>query len=80
MTEEFFGHQRPMSNDAHNTEPATTKGTTAPAGVGESDREFAADVASQTDPNLKAEDVFERESEGTVDDAAAADTSGDALR
>ena len=70
---------RSMSNDAPNTEPATTKGTTAPAGVGESDRDFAAEVAGQTDPNLKAKDVFERESDGTSDDAAAAESSGDAL-
>ncbi|MEP6852271.1 MAG: hypothetical protein ABJA87_06385 [bacterium] len=44
-----------------------------PAGEGVSDEEFARQVAGQTSSDLKAEDVFEREGDGTHDDGAATD-------
>jgi large subunit ribosomal protein L4 len=52
-------------------------GTTEPAGEGVSDDEAVAEVAEQTSSDLKAEDVFEREAEGTDTDTAAADASAD---
>ncbi len=57
-----------------------TPGTTQPAGAGVSDEEMARKVAEETSPDLDAEDVFERESEGTdtdkpVAEADAADLS-----
>jgi large subunit ribosomal protein L4 len=52
-------------------------GTTKPAGEGVSDEEAVAEVAEQTSSDLKAEDVFERESNGASTDSAAADASAD---
>jgi large subunit ribosomal protein L4 len=52
-------------------------GTTKPAGEGLSDEQAAAEVAEQTSSDLKAEDVFERESEGASTDAPAAEASAD---
>ncbi len=62
-------------------EPATTKGTTAPAGAGSSDAELTDEVAAQTDPNLLVEGIFEREREhdGTTTDAPAASIPADDL-
>ena len=40
--------------------PATSEGTTKPAGEGVSDKEMAAEVAEQTSPDLKAEEAFEK--------------------
>jgi large subunit ribosomal protein L4 len=57
--------------------PATEAGSTKPAGEGVSDDEIASEVAEQTSPDLKAEDVFERESAGTSTDAPAAATDAD---
>lgn len=47
------------------------------AGAGVSDQEMAEQVAGQTDSDLKAEDVFERESGGTSTDKPAADLEAD---
>jgi hypothetical protein len=63
-----------------NSEPATNKGTTTTAGDGVSDKKFAQEVSSETDPNLEAEDVFKRESKGTSTDESAASESADDLR
>jgi hypothetical protein len=52
-------------------------GTTKPAGEGLTDEQAAAEVAEQTSSDLKAEDVFERESEGAASDTAAQDASAD---
>jgi protease I len=57
--------------------PATDAGETKPAGEGLSDAEAAAEVAEQTSPDLKAEDVFERESDGAATDTPAADVEAD---
>ncbi len=47
-------------------------GTTRPAGEGVSDDDLAREVADQTSEDLKAEDVFERESDGADSDVEAA--------
>jgi hypothetical protein len=47
-------------------------GETRPAGEGVDDEEMVREVAGQTSSDLKAEDVFERESDGTTDDTEAA--------
>ena len=48
---------------------AAEAGETKPAGEGVSDEDAVAEVAEQTSSDLKAEDVFEREAEGTATDA-----------
>lgn len=60
--------------------PATELGSTAPAGAGVSDDDMTREVADQTAPDLDAEDVFERESDGTSTDKEAAKTDGADLR
>jgi hypothetical protein len=55
----------------------TESGNTKPAGDGISDDEMVQEVAEETSPDLKAEDVFERESDGTDTDTAAADADAD---
>jgi large subunit ribosomal protein L4 len=61
--------------------PAVTEtpdaGQTKPAGEGVSDEEAVAEVAEQTSSDLKAEDVFEREADGTATDAPAEQTAAD---
>jgi large subunit ribosomal protein L4 len=52
-------------------------GQTKPAGEGVSDEEAVAEVAEQTSSDLKAEDVFEREADGTATDAPADKTEAD---
>lgn len=47
------------------------------AGAGVSDEEMAEQVAGQTDSDLKAEDVFERESDGTTTDKPADELDAD---
>ena len=47
-------------------------GETRPAGEGVSDEEMAKQVAGQTSSDLKADDVFERESDGAAGDTEAA--------
>lgn len=59
--------------------PATSAGTTRPAGEGIDDQELSAQVAEQTDSNLEVEGVFERESDGAASDTEAAKASGDEL-
>ncbi|MGN6475513.1 MAG: hypothetical protein ACTHK4_17975 [Mycobacteriales bacterium] len=58
--------------------PATA-GSTRPAGEGISDEEAAAEVSQQTSSDLKAEDVFKRESDGADADVPAAEMSADDL-
>jgi large subunit ribosomal protein L4 len=52
--------------------PATDAGTTRPAGEGVSDEDAAKEVAEQTSSDLKVEEAFERESDGTATDTEAA--------
>ena len=52
------------------SESPASAGTTRPAGEGLSDEEAAAEVAQQTSSDLKASDVFERESDGATTDEA----------
>jgi hypothetical protein len=54
-------------------------GETRPAGEGVSDEEMAAQVAGQTDSDLQAEAVFERESDGAAGDVEAAKADPDDL-
>jgi large subunit ribosomal protein L4 len=57
--------------------PATDAGTTAPAGEDLSDSEAVTEVAEQTSSDIKAEDVFERESDGATTEAPVAEATGD---
>ncbi len=60
-------------------QPATDAGTTKPAGEGVSDAELAEQVGEQTSSDLKAEDVFERESGGAATDTEVAKAEADDL-
>ena len=60
--------------------PATSAGTTRPAGEGVGDAELTEQVAESTDSNLEVEETFERESDGTATDTEAAKASGDELK
>jgi large subunit ribosomal protein L4 len=57
--------------------PATDAGTTAPAGEDLSDSEAVTEVAEQTSSDIKAEDVFERESDGATTEAPVAEAGAD---
>jgi hypothetical protein len=59
--------------------PATSAGTTRPAGEGVGDEELTEQVAEQTDSNLEVEGAFEREAGGAASDTEAAKASGDEL-
>lgn len=61
-------------------QPATSAGTTRPAGEGVADEELAQQVGEQTDSNLEVEGAFEREAEGAAGDTEAAKASGDELK
>lgn len=50
-----------------------------PAGEGLTDEQMVQQVADQTSSDLKAEDVFARESEGTGTDQPVEDVSADDL-
>lgn len=67
-----------MSEQPDDT-PATDAGTTRAAGDGVDDAELAQQIAGQTDPNLAAEEAFEREAEGAAGDTEAAKASGEEL-
>ncbi len=60
--------------------PATSAGTTKPAGEGVDDKELSEQVAEQTDSNLEAEAAFERESDGAATDTAIAKADADDLK
>lgn len=61
-------------------QPATSAGTTKPAGEGVDDQELSSQVAEQTSSDLEAEGAFERESDGAATDTEAAKASGDELQ
>jgi hypothetical protein len=54
-------------------------GQTRAAGEGLSDAAAVAEVSAQTSSDLKAEDVFKRESEDAASDQSAEDISADEL-
>ena len=54
------------------TEPATSAGTTKPAGEGISDEEMSHEVAAQTSSDLAVEGAFEAEHDGAHTDTEAA--------
>lgn len=58
-------------------QPATSAGTTKPAGDGVDDQEFAEEVGEQTSSDLKVEDAFEREDDGATSDVEAAKEDAD---
>lgn len=62
-----------------NPESPETPGSTRPAGEGVSDEAAVAEVAEQTSSDLKAEEVFKREADGTSTDAPADELSADDL-
>jgi hypothetical protein len=78
-TSPIWGHVRLM-DDTETQPSATSGGSTQSAGADTTDEEFAAQVARQTDPNLEAQDVFERDSDGETADEGIADTSADDLQ
>jgi large subunit ribosomal protein L4 len=57
--------------------PEPEVGETAPAGEGISDEAAVAEVAEQTSSDLKVEDVFKREADGTTTDVAANEATAD---
>jgi hypothetical protein len=59
--------------------PATSAGTTRPAGEGVDDKEMAAEVADSTSSDIQVEGAFEREADGAADDKEAAKETGDDL-
>ena len=60
-------------------QPGTEAGDTRPAGAGVTDEEMVRQVTGQTSPDLKAQDVFEREAEGASSDVEAAKAGPDEL-
>jgi hypothetical protein len=60
-------------------QPATSAGTTRPAGDGVDDQELESQVAEQTDSNLEVEGAFEREADGAATDKEVAKATGDEL-
>ena len=60
--------------------PATSAGTTRPAGEGVDDKEMASEVADSTSSDLQVEGAFEREAGGAADDKEAAKETGDDLK
>lgn len=63
-----------------NEQPATSAGTTAPAGEGVSDAELAEQVGEQTSSDLEVEAAFEREQDGAATETEIAKASGDDLQ
>ena len=61
-------------------QPATSAGTTKPAGEGVSDQELTEQVGEQTSSDLEVEEAFERESDGAATDTEIAKADGDDLR
>ena len=61
-------------------QPATSAGTTRPAGEGVDDQEFSSEVGEQTSSDLKVEGAFERERDGAATDVEAARETGDDLQ
>jgi hypothetical protein len=61
-------------------QPATSAGTTRPAGEGVDDEQLTEQVADQTSSDLEVEGAFEREAGGTATDTEAAKASGDDLQ
>ena len=55
-------------------------GNTQPAGQGLSDEEMVAEVTGQTASDLKHQDFFEREAEGTTTDTEAAKADADEVQ
>lgn len=60
-------------------QPATSAGTTRPAGEGVDDQELAGQVADQTSSDLEVEGAFARESGGAGSDTEAAKQDADDL-
>ncbi len=61
-------------------QPATSAGTTEPAGEGVDDQELTEQVAEQTSSDLEAEGAFEREADGAATDTEAAKADADELQ
>ncbi|TAL25333.1 MAG: hypothetical protein EPN99_01810 [Frankiales bacterium] len=60
-------------------QPATSAGTTRPAGEGVDDKELADQVADATSSDLEVEGAFEREADGAASDTEAAKADADDL-
>ena len=61
-------------------QPATSAGTTRPAGEGVSDDQLEQQVADQTTSDLEVEGAFEREADGAATDTEIAKATGDELQ
>ena len=60
-------------------QPATSAGTTRPAGEDVDDQEFASEVGDQTSSDLKTEQVFENEKDSTYTETEVAKAEADEL-
>jgi hypothetical protein len=60
-------------------QPATSAGTTRPAGEGVDDEEFSSEVGEQTSSDLKTEQVFENEKDGASSETEVAKADADEL-
>ena len=60
-------------------QPATSAGTTRPAGEGLDERELTEQVGEQTDSNLEVEGLFEREADGAASETEAAKATAEDL-
>ena len=60
-------------------QPATSAGTTRPAGEGVDDQEMTSEVGDQTSSDLKTEQVFENEQDGTYTETEAAKAEADEM-
>jgi hypothetical protein len=61
-------------------QPATSAGTTQPAGEGVGDEQLAEQVADQTSSDLEAEGAFQREADGAATDTEVAKADADELQ
>ena len=61
-------------------QPATSAGTTRPAGEGVSDEELEKQVSHQTTSDLEVEGAFEREADGAATETEIAKATGDELQ
>ena len=69
-----------QSDSSATTAPATSAGTTRPAGEGLGDEQLQEQVAEQTSSDLEVEGAFEREADGAATETEVAKATGDELR
>lgn len=80
VTSRKLNPDRPRTGEEQGSDPLPGPGRANQAGDGMSDEQFARSVAEQTDPNLKAADVFGREHDGASSGSPVEDVTADDLR